>query len=351
MIIDCHGHYTTAPKALQIYRDAQIAALSDPSRPRVKGIVDISDDEIRRSLEGAQLKLQRERGTDVTIFSPRASAMAHHVGDATTSLHWSEHCNDLIHRVCSLYPDNFVGVCQLPQSPGVPPDTCRAELERCVTDLGFVGCNLNPDPSGGHWTAPPLTDRWWYPLYEKMVELDVPAMVHVSSSCNVNFHATGAHYINADTTAFMQFLTADLFKDFPALRFIIPHGGGAVPYHWGRYRGLAQDLKRPPLGDLIRDNVFFDTCVYHLPGIELLLKVVPADNILFGSEMVGAVRGIDPETGHYFDDTKRYVDQIRSLGADDKRKIFEGNARKVYPRINRQLGEKLGAAAGGANSG
>jgi 4-oxalmesaconate hydratase len=337
MIIDCHGHYTTAPKALQAYRDVQIEGLKDLSRPRTKGRVDISDDDIRQSLESAQLKLQRERGSDVTIFSPRASAMAHHIGDATTSLHWSQQCNDLIHRVCSLYPDNFVGVCQLPQTPGEPLANCAEELERCVKELGFIGCNLNPDPSGGRWTAPPLTDRYWYPFYEKMVELDVPAMVHVSSSCNPNFHATGAHYINADTTAFMQFLTSDLFKDFPALRFIIPHGGGAVPYHWGRYRGLAQDMKRPPLDELIRSNVFFDTCVYHLPGIELLLKVVPADNVLFGSEMVGAVRGIDPETGHYFDDTKRYIDALPTLSAEDRHKIFEGNARKVYPRINRLL--------------
>ena len=337
MIIDCHGHYTTAPKALQVYRDAQIAGLKNPANPQTKGLVAITDDEIRESLENAQLKLQRERGTDVTIFSPRASAMAHHIGDATTSLHWSQHCNDLIARVCALYPRNFVGVCQLPQSPGVPPESCIGELERCVNELGFIGCNLNPDPSGGHWTAPPLTDRWWYPLYEKMVDLDVPAMVHVSSSCNPNFHATGAHYINADTTAFMQFLTADLFKDFPALRFIIPHGGGAVPYHWGRYRGLAQDMKRPPLGELIRNNIFFDTCVYHFPGIDLLVKVVPADNILFGSEMVGAVRGIDPETGHYFDDTKRYLDNLPSLGEADKQKIFEGNARKVYPRLDARL--------------
>src|SRR5262245_62798196 len=118
MVIDCHGHYTTAPKALQTYRDAQIAALDHPPRARTKGAVDISDDEIRDSLEGAQLKFQRERGTDVTIFSPRASAMAHHVGDLTTSQHWSEHCNDLIHRVCVLYPNKFVGVCQLPSSPG-----------------------------------------------------------------------------------------------------------------------------------------------------------------------------------------------------------------------------------------
>src|ERR1051325_1492354 len=164
MIIDCHGHYTTAPKPLQDYRDAQIAALKDPAQPPYDGKVNISDDQIRESLEGAQLKLQRERGTDVTIFSPRASAMAHHIGNAATSLRWSRQCNDLIHRVCTLYPDNFVGVCQLPQSPGVRPDNCIGELERCVKDLGFVGCTLNPDPSGGFWTDPPLTARWWYPL-------------------------------------------------------------------------------------------------------------------------------------------------------------------------------------------
>ena len=336
MIIDCHGHYTTAPGELQNYRDAQIAGLKDSSLPAPSDNLKISDDQIRTSLEGAQLKLQRERGTDLTIFSPRASAMAHHIGTETTSLHWTRVCNDLIHRVCGLYPENFVGVCQLPQSPGVPPVHSAAELTRCVEELGFIGCNLNPDPSGGHWNSPPLTDRHWYPLYEKLVELDVPAMVHVSSSCNPNFHATGAHYINADTTAFMQFLTSDLFKDFPALRFIIPHGGGAVPFHWGRYRGLAQDLKRPPLEELLLKNVYMDTCVYHLPGIELLTKVIPIDNILFGSEMVGAVRGIDPRTGHYYDDTKRYIDAL-PLSGGDKKKIFEDNARRVYPRLAKKL--------------
>jgi 4-oxalmesaconate hydratase len=325
MIVDCHGHYTTAPGALGEWRKRQVAGGSP-------GTLRISDDEIRNSLEGAQLRIQRERGTDVTFFSPRASAMEHHVGDAAVSLAWSRECNDLIHRCCSLYPGNFAAVCQLPQSPGVAPANCIPELERCVRQLGFIGCNLNPDPSGGHWKEPPLTDKWWYPLYEKMVELDVPAMVHVSSSCNPVFHATGAHYLNADTTAFMQFLTSDLFKRFPTLKFIIPHGGGAVPYHWGRYRGLAQDMKLPPLKELLLKNVFFDTCVYHLPGIELLLKVIPADNILFAAEVVGAVRGIDPETGHYYDDTRRYVDALDWVPAADKQKIFEGNARRVFSR-------------------
>jgi 4-oxalmesaconate hydratase len=335
MIIDCHGHYTTAPAAHTRFRDQQLAWFADPTLAPPTAAV-IGDDEIRETIEKNQLELQRQRGSDLTLFSPRASAMGHHLGDQAVSLTWSRACNDLIGRVVGLYPENFAGVCQLPQSPGAPLDATIAELTRCVRELGFVGCNLNPDPSGGHWTAPPLTDRYWYPLYERMVELEVPAMVHVSASCNPNFHATGAHYINADTTAFMQFVEGDLFRAFPTLRFVIPHGGGAVPYHWGRYRGLADMLKRPPPAEHVMRNVFFDTCVYHQAGIDLLVRVIEPDNILFGSEMIGAVRGIDRETGHYFDDTRRYIDAL-SIDAADKQRIFEGNARRVYPRLDTHL--------------
>ena len=338
MIIDCHGHYTTAPKTLELFRNAQIASLNRAMDAVASPV--ISDDEVRETLEPAQLRLQRERGTDLSLFSPGAGKMAHHIGTFETSNQWSRACNDLIAQVCRLYPKSFVGVCQLPQSPGVEPKTCIPELERCVNELGFVGCNLNPDPTGGYWTGPPLTDRWWYPLYEKMVELDVPAMVHVAASCNPNFHGTGAHYLCGDTTAFMQFLTAKLFKDFPTLKFVIPHGGGAVPYHWGRYRGLALDLKLGTLDELLLNNVFFDTCVYHQRGIDLLTDVVPAQNVLFASEMIGAVRSVDPETGHRFDDTRRYIDGAVHLTDAQRALIFEQNARRVYGRLNKVIAQR-----------
>lgn len=334
MIIDCHGHYTTAPAPHNEWRERQLAAYAageiSPDYP------DISDDAIRETIEKNQLRLLKERGADMTIFSPRASAMAHHEGDENVSIAWTRACNNLIKRVVDLFPETFIGVCQLPQSPGASVEASVQELDRAINELGFVGCNLNPDPSGGNWTSPPLTDRYWYPLYEKMVEFDVPAMVHVSSSCNPNFHATGAHYINADTTAFMQFLQGDLFSDFPTLRFVIPHGGGAVPYHWGRYRGLADMLKKPSLNEHIMKNVYFDTCVYHQPGIDLLLDVINTENILFGSEMVGAVRGIDPETGNYFDDTKRYIDAGK-ISETQREQIYEANARRVFPRLDAVL--------------
>jgi 4-oxalmesaconate hydratase len=336
LIIDCHGHSTTAPPQHDAWREAQKAAFkageAAPPYP------EISDDEIRATIEATQLRLIRERGADLTIFSPRASAMAHHVGDEAVSIAWARRCNDLIARVCTLFPESFAGVCMLPQSPRADLQGSIAELERCV-GMGFIGCNLNPDPGGGHFQHPALTDRYWYPFYEKMVELDVPAMIHVSGSCNPAMHATGAFYIAADTIAFMQLIQGNLFADFPTLRFIIPHGGGAVPYHWGRYRGLADMLKQPSLDGHLMRNVFFDTCVYHQPGIDLLAEVIDTRNILFGSEMVGAVRGIDPETGHYFDDTKRYVDAL-PITPDQRHAIFEGNARRVFPRLDAKLKER-----------
>jgi 4-oxalmesaconate hydratase len=335
MIIDCHGHYTTEPESHHAFRKAQIDYANDRRRGKPSH-ASVGDDKIRETISNNQLRLQRERGADLTIFSPRAAGMGHHIGDEAISLEWAQFSNDLIARVVALYPENFVGVCQLPQSPGVPIANSIYELERCVTGLGFIGCNLNPDPSGGHWTSPPMTDCSWYPFYEKLVELDVPAMIHVSGSCNACFHTTGAHYINADTTAFMQLLQGDLFRHFPTLRLIIPHGGGAVPYHWGRYRGLAAMLEKPALREHLMNNVFFDTCVYHQAGIDLLFEVIDIDNILFGSEMFGAVRGIDPETQYPFDDTKRYIDSL-ALSTEQKRQVFEANARRVYPRLDAQL--------------
>ena len=333
MIIDCHGHYTTAPSELGDYRDQQKAELkNDPMFQTTKGILNITDDQIRDSIKNNQLKLQQERGTDLTIFSPRASWMGHHVGNESTSVAWTEHCNDLIRRVCDLFPENFAPVAQLPQSANVKPDAVVRELERTVNEMGFIGCNLNPDPSGGYWKDKPLHDKFWYPIYEKMSELNIPAMIHVSGSCHECFHTTSSYYLSADTTAVVHLMMSDLFKDFPDLKFIIPHGGGAVPYHWGRFRGIAQD-QGFDLEEKVLNNIFFDTCVYHQEGIDLLLDVIPTKNVLFASEMIGAVRGIDPRTGHYFDDTKRYIDGNTKLNAAEKKMVFEDNARAVFPRL------------------
>jgi len=320
MIIDVHGHYTTAPPELQAFRDAQLEALAGVARPSLRR-PSISDEQLRDSIESNQLRIMGERGIDLVVISPKASGMEHHVDDVDVAVEWAQLNNDLVARICDLLPDSFAPVCQLPQTPGGGLEASVRELRRCVEEHGFVGCNLNPDPSG-RWDTIPMTDERWFPIYETLCELDVPAMIHVSTSCNPASHTLGAHYLHADTAVFMQLLEGDLFARFPDLRLVIPHGGGAVPYHWGRFEGLAARLGRPPLAEHLLGNVFFDTCVYHQPGLRLLFDVIPRENLLFASEMLGAVRGLDPTTGSGWDDTKRYIDGLAldatTLDADRK---------------------------------
>jgi 4-oxalmesaconate hydratase len=328
MLIDAHGHYTTVPAGLRVFRALQISQMGKPSK---RG-VNISDDEIRASLEKSQLKLMDERGIDIMLISPMASAMGHHFGSALISRHWTEVNNDLIDRVCRLFPTRFIGVCSLPQAPGVSPRECADELERCVRDFGFVGCNLNPDPSGGYWTDPPLGDEWWYPLYEKLQALDVAAMIHASATCNPAFHTVGSHYLNVDSTAFLQLMDSRVFRDFPTLRFILAHGGGNVPYQAARYKALSIIHEWEPFDDFIK-RFHWDTTVYSQEAMELLIKVVGVDSIIYASEMLGGVNAIDPATGRSFDENKRLVDAVPWLSDQDRTKIFEENVRKAYPRL------------------
>jgi 4-oxalmesaconate hydratase len=330
VIIDIHGHYTTAPAELKAFRDAQLAG--NPAT-----MAAVSDDQLRESVEPNQLRVLRERGGDVMLFSPKASGMEHHVADPAIAEAWARASNDLVHRLGELFPEHFAPVAQLPQTPHDATTGLGrviAEVRRTVTELGFVGVNVNPDPSGT-WAGRPVTDESWWPLWEAIEELDVPAMVHVSTACNPNFHTLGAHYLNADTSVFVQLLASDLFTRFPRLRLVLPHGGGAVPYHWGRYRGLAVRNGWQDPGELL-GNVFFDTAVYHQPGIDLLTRVIPAESILFASEMLGAVRGADPATGVGWDDTLTYIDGA-GLDAARYAAITEQNARRVYPALDRRL--------------
>ena len=90
----------------------------------------------------------------------------------------------------------------------------------------------------------------------------------------------------------------------------------------------------PPLWDFkgLLDHIWFDTCVYHQPGIDLLVGVVPLGKILFMSEMVVADRGVDPATGNYYDDTKIYIDNS-TFDDDGRRAVYDSNIRRVYPRL------------------
>jgi 4-oxalmesaconate hydratase len=167
----------------------------------------------------------------------------------------------------------------------------------------------------------------------------VPLVLHGSESINKNFPHTAVQYLIADITGFVQLMIAkDLFRDFPRLRFLIPHGGGALPCQIGRWRAIAKyNSWASPDEILANGNVFVDTCVYNRLNMQMLFDAVSVDNILFGSECDGAFPGVvNDETHDHYDNTRRYVDDSK-LNAGDKAQIYAVNARRVYPRATRWI--------------
>jgi 4-oxalmesaconate hydratase len=259
--------------------------------------------------------------------------MGHHFGSELVSRYWTEASNDLIARIARLWPDKISPVCQLPQSPGVSPKHWVEELERCVKEQEFVACNINPDLAGGREPlTPSLGDEWWYPLWEKMVELDIPGTIHASASLNPAMHLTNSYYIAQHNAAAVELLKSRVFKDFPKLKIIIPHGGGAVPFQWNRHRGMHVKEGYEPFEEAAR-KVYWDMAIYDREGMELLIKRIGVDNVLFATEMFGAVNAIDPKTGRNFEDVVPIFQSVEGLSEEDRWKITEGNARKLYSRV------------------
>ena len=266
-------------------------------------------------------------GTDMQMLSPRPFQMMHSA-KPNRVVHWfTEETNNIIARTVKLIPGKFIGVAGLPQAAGEPIENVLPELERCVK-LGFRGCLLNPDPyENGPQEAPPLGDRYWYPLYEKLCELDIPAHIHATGSQSERSPYT-LHFINEESIAVFGLVNSNVFKDFPQLKVLVSHGGGAMPYQIGRFESGSARRGESFLEGMRK--LYYDTVLYSEEALRLLIKTVGADRCLFGAECPGVGSTIDPKTGRTRDDVKPMIDGFDWLSADDKHAIFEGNARKVF---------------------
>ena len=331
MIIDCHGH-VSAPAQLWAYKATLLAARGSHGRGGVK----VSDDEMRIALNHSEigpkghLDALKHHGTDVQLISPRPFQLMHSEKPAKL-VHWfAEECHNIIKRQTEMYPNQFLGVASLPTVAGRPVQEALPELERCIKQLGFVGCLLNPDPFENSGEEPPaMGDRYWYPLYEKLCELDVPAHIHTASSRSERV-SYSVHLINEGTIAVLGLLSSNVFKDFPKLKIIVSHGGGAIPYQLGRFDAPSLRSKNAVRFRDQLQQLYFDTVLYTAPALELLIKTVGADRCLFGSECPGVGSAIDPDTGQTMDNIRPHIENFGWLSQQDRDKIFSGNARKVF---------------------
>ena len=289
MIIDCHAH-VSAPVELWAYK----AGLLSHRGAHGRGKVNVSDEQIRYAVEKHKeafphphLPYIDKVGTDMQLVSPRPFQLMHSEKPAKLVQWFHEEVNNIIHRETQLYPARFVGIAGIPTVGGEPLDIAIAELERCVKELNFKGCLLNPDPyenSGEH--PPALGDAYWYPLYEKLCELDVVAHIHGTGSRSER-EPYSLRFINEETTAVYGLVNSNVLKDFPDLKIVVSHGGGAIPYQLGRFQAGSMRRKE---GDRFIDGMkklYFDTVLYTKDAIELLLKTVGPENALFGAECPG----------------------------------------------------------------
>lgn len=339
MIIDAHAHIT-APDSLYVWKAGLVSHRGAHGRhnpdPRV------SDEAMRAVLNeptfGSKSHLEQlaEVGTDMQFISPRPYQLMHSEKPASI-VHWyCEEVNDMIAQQCRLYPKTFAGICGLPQAWGETPKDWVGELERAVGKLGMVGCLLNPDPSEGAATndVPGLGERWWYPLYEKLCELDVPALIH-SAGCRSPRHNYSLHFINEETVAVISLVRSNVFRDFPSLKIVVSHGGGAVPYQFGRFQApTLRPGRAPETFETSLRRLWFDTVLYSAPALDLLIRTVGADRCVFGAERPGVGTIRDPKTGHWMDDIRPIIQGFDWLSTDEKTMIFEGNAKKLF-RLDR----------------
>jgi 4-oxalmesaconate hydratase len=326
VIIDSHAHIVMPPESFR-YMAELVGGRANPSTtPK------IPDASVRKVAEDL-VRTMDSVGTDVQFISPRPYLQMHSVKPGRVSELWSRHCNDLIARVVAMFPDRFRGVAGLPQYMDEPLDVRAVpELRRCVNEHGFVGCLINPDPTEGAGPPPPgLGDPFWHPLYQAMVELDVPGLIHSAGSCSARESYT-LKFINEESIAIVSLLGEKTFDKFPQLKIVVAHGGGAIPYQMGRFRSWNVRRGEAVSFDEQLKKLYFDTCNYSKEAIELLLKVAGTDNVLFGTEKPGTGSARDPVSGRDYDDMKPVIESIEWLTSQQRTDIFECNCKRVYSR-------------------
>ena len=335
MIIDAHAH-TASPPSLAGYK----AGLLSHRGAHGRGMVPYSEEQLREAWHRVEMAPAGHMehmdycGIDVQLISPRPFQTMHSEKPGYLVEWYIHEVNRIIHDSKKLFPDRIIGVGGLPQQAGEPIEVVFEEMEHCVKEYGFKGFLMNPDPYENDGTmAPRLGDRYWYPLYEKACELDVPLHLHTAGSRRPQKEPYSMHFVNEETTAVYGLVNSTVFEDFPDLKIMCSHGGGAIPFQVGRFN--ASSARRPganaaTLFQSRMRKMYFDTVLYSKEALELLIKVIGPDNLLFGSECPGVGSSINPETGETFDKIAPIIQGFDWLSEEDKTKIFEGNARRLY---------------------
>jgi predicted TIM-barrel fold metal-dependent hydrolase len=340
-VIDVHGHMSTPPH-FRAFAYNMIALRSAEGSPNIS-------DQLMQSALDRHLRIMDERDIDVQMISPRPVAMMHWEMKPLVN-HWTRVTNDVIFQQTKMHPDRYVGVAQLPQHQSVDTSNCLEELDRCVQEMNFVGALVNPDPGADRQT-PGMDQDYWFPLYKRAEELQVPLIVHpaITRDPRVDNLPHSYQYNNLTEEALAKLLLehSDVFERFPNLTVIICHCGGALS-RWvlhgkasGEAGGGSVDISRAQSSGgeevverLRPNNLYYDSCAYNKDFLATAIKEHGVDRMLFGTEAPGSGTAVlNPETGKPSDDLIPVIESMDFLSKEDKQKILRNNAIRLFPRL------------------
>ena len=306
-----------------------------------------NEDQLRTAVENHMKNNMDKVGTDVQFLSPRPFQLMHSETPTKVVHFYAQASNDVNAMTVKIAPDRYAGIACLPQVPTEPISTWIPELERCVNELGFIGLIINPDPYEGDGRMfPGMGDEVWYPLYEKMVQLDVPALIHSATTKNPWDYYQN-YFITTETSCILQMVEKRVFNTFPNLKIIVAHGGGSIPYQIGRWRSNFGRTFHLDFDEELR-KFYFDTGLYNVESLELLFKLVGTDRCVFGTENPGTGSYVWPKTGLMLDDTRPLIESIDWLTDQDRKNVFEDVSKKIFTRFAKTQAAKNDGKASAA---
>jgi len=328
-VLDVHGHVSVpfAANSFLVLMMGSNTAMDSPIGHDRAGPAGVTAADFRAAALG-HVTYMDERNIDVQVIGPRPFLMLGWMEPHLLPA-WTRYVNDMIYQQCSMFPDRFLGAAMLPQQSDAPDlSGCLAELNRCVTELGFAAAYVSPDPAGRR-TTPGMHEAYWYPLYARAQELGIPLIVHGTNSLDPRYRVVPHNYqLGFVTEQYLagQFLShGDVFDRFPELKVIICHCGGSLDRFIPTDHHIAQK-------DLT-DNLFYDTCAYDLNFLEAAIKQRGVPRMLFGTEAPGSGRAVRPETGRTSDDLVPVIGSFDFLTEEDKIKVFNENPARVVPAL------------------
>jgi aminocarboxymuconate-semialdehyde decarboxylase len=241
----------------------------------------------------------------------RAVRICHSINDAFAEVVWKN-------------PDRFVALAALPMRS---PEEAARELERCVRDLGLRGTEICSQIAGRNLDEPDLA-----PFYAKAQELDVPIFIHPAGVPGLG-ERLGKYYLTnlignpMDTTiAAASLIFGGVFKEFPALKVYLAHGGGACPYiryrwdHGWKVRDEGKvNIERPP-SEYFR-QLYFDSLTHGVPALSFLVGNVGAERVMLGTDYPF-------DMGNY--NSVMAVQSIAGITDAERELILGGNAQRLF---------------------